>query len=136
FTSRAPLSDLPITVYRQIEGQPGVVLVPDVDYTIDESGRVVFVDPLTLNEELGIFYTGVVLVDAGRRVRASWTHSVVPSLSNGLSGQILKMDYTTYSPETFFYRVETMTNYRGELVEQFSEDAKSSSPSQGPILEN
>lgn len=136
FTSNAPLPDLPITVYRQVEGQPGVILVQDVDYTIDGSGRVVFVDPLTLNEELGIFYTGVVLVDAGRRVRASWTYSVVPSLSNGLEGQILKMNYTTYAPDTFFYRVETMTNYRGELVEQFSEDAKSNSPSQGPILEN
>lgn len=136
FTSKAPFLDLPVTVYRQIEGQPGVLLIPGVDYTIDESGRVTFTDPLTLNEELGIFYTGVVLVDAGRRVRASWTHSVVPSLSNGLLNQILKMSYTTYAPDTFFYRVETLTNYRGELVERLSESAKSNSPSQGPILEN
>ena len=136
FTSRAPLLDLPYTVFRRVEGEAGTLLLQGVDYTIDEAGRLTFTDPLTLNEEITILYTGAQAIEAGRRTRASWTFTIVPSLTNGLLNQILKMEYSTYIPDTFFYRVETMTNYRGELAEQFSEDAKANSPSQGPILEN
>lgn len=135
-TSTSPLLELPFAVYRKIGGQSGSLLTRDVDYTIDESGRVVFVDGLTLDEELGIFYTGVDLIEAGRRTRATWTFGIVPTAANGLENQVLTMDYSAYIPDTFFYRVETITNYRAELSEQFENEAKAASPSQGPVLEN
>ncbi len=135
-TAASPLLDLPFSVYRKVEGQVGQVLTRGKDYTIDDSGRVVFVEGLALNEELGIFYTGVSVIDAGRRTRASWTFALVPSAANGLENQRLTMDYSAYVPDTFFYRVETITNYRAELSEQFSDEAKAASPSQGPVLEN
>jgi hypothetical protein len=136
FTSRAPLLEQPVTVFRKVEGAIGEILIQGVGYTLDNSGRVVFTDPLTLNEELSVFYTGAEIIDAGRRSRASWSYSIVPSVSNGLLNQVLKMDYSTYIPDTFFYRVETMTNFRAELAQQYAQAAKASSPSQGPILEN
>lgn len=135
-TNNSPLLVSPYTVYRQVEGQVGQILRPAIDYTIDDSGAMTFVDGLALNEELGIFYTGVEVIKAGRRTRASWTFSIVPTVDNGLVNQVLKMDYTTYSPDTFFFRVETLTNFRAELVEQFSDSARAASPSQGPVLEN
>lgn len=135
-TSNSPVLSLPFTVYRQVEGEVGQLLTRDVDYTIDDSGEVTFIDGLALEEEMGILYTGVSIIEAGRRTRASWTFAIVPTVDNGLANQVLTMDYTTYIPDTFFYRVESLTNYRGELVEQFSEEAKAQSPSQGPVLEN
>lgn len=135
-TSNSPVLSLPFTVYRQVEGEVGQLLTRDVDYTIDDSGKVTFIDGLALEEEMGIFYTGVSVVEAGCRTRVSWTFAIVPTVDNGLANQVLTMDYTTYIPDTFFYRVESLTNYRGELVEQFSEEAKAQSPSQGPVLEN
>lgn len=135
-TVNSPVLSLPFAVYRQVEGQVGQVLVRDRDYTLDESGAVTFTDGLTLQEEIGIFYTGVSVLDAELRTRASWTFAIVPTVDNGLANQVLTMDYTTYIPDTFFYRVETPTNYRAELLEEFGEEAKATSPSQGPILEN
>lgn len=135
-TSKAPLLTMPFQVYRQIEGEVGQLLARGTDYTLDDSGLFSFTTPLGLNEEIGILYTGASIIAAGRRTRASWTFALVPTLANGLLNQVLTMDYSTYAPDTFFYRLETMTNYRGELVAQLEADAKANSPSQGPILEN
>lgn len=135
-TSRSPELGQVYRVYRRVAGEVGTVLSSPADYTIDPSGVVKLTDPLERNEEAGIFYTGDLIVDAGRRFRSSYTFSVVPSDSNGLVNQTLKMDYTTYIPDTFFWRVETFTNFRGELVEAYEEEAKSSVPTGGPILEN
>ena len=135
-TSRPPLLDLPYYVYRKVEGATGELLTEVTDYTIDGSGKVSFTDPLTQQEELGVFYTGALILEAGRRTRATWTHAIVPDTSNGLLNQVLKMDYMAYLPDTFFYRVETMTNFRAEMAQQFEDEAKASAPSQGPVLEN
>lgn len=135
-TLKTPILAEPYQVYRRVEGSPGVLLVQPDDYTITDSGLVSFADPLQDNEELGIFYMGTVMVDVGRRIRASYTHAVAPSATNGLAGQILKADYTTYAPDTFYWRVETFTNFRGELVAKYEGEAQASIPTGGPVLEN
>lgn len=135
-TAHIPLLTLPFQAYRQVESQVGQLLTRGVDYSLDDSGAFSFTEPLGLNEEVGLLYTGTAIIEAGRRTRASWTFTLVPSISNGLLNQVLTMDYSTYAPDTFFYRVETMTNFRGEVAEHFQDDAASSSPSQGPVLEN
>lgn len=135
-TQRSPELGEPLTVFRRVEGHGGVILAQPDDYTIDASGSVKLVDPLVLNESVGIFYTGDTIIEAGRRFRASYTFGIVPNDVNGLENQTLKMTYTTYVPDTFFWRVETFTNFRGELVEAYAEEAKSSVPTGGPTLEN
>jgi hypothetical protein len=135
-TQRSPELGQPYTVFRRIEGQVGTVLLQPDQYTIDASGVVTLADPLTLNEEVGIFYTGDTIIEAGRRFRASYTFAIVPNDTNGLEQQVLKISYTTYVPDTFFWRVETFTNFRGELIEAYTEEAKSSVPTGGPTLEN
>ena len=133
-TSRIPASvEL---VYRQVEGSAGEILSNPEGYTIDDSGHFVLVDPLVANEEVGVLYTGYQTVEAGRSFRASYTYAVVPTLANGLLDQVLLISYTTYSPDSFYWRVETMTNFRVEVAQSFEDDAKSSVPSGGPILEN
>jgi hypothetical protein len=133
-TSRTPSSVG--LVYRQVEGSIGEILSNPEDYTIDDSGRFVLVEPLAGDEEVGILYTGYQTIEAGRSFRSSYTHAVVPTLSNGLLDQILLISYTTYSPDSFYWRVETMTNFRMEVAEGFEDDAKAGVPSGGPILEN
>jgi len=135
-TKRSPELGQVYTVFRKIDGQSGKVLSSPADYTIDASGSVAVVSALGLNEEIGIFYTGDLIVDAGRSLRASYTFTIVPTEQNGLLNQTLKADYTTYAPDTFFWRVETFTNFRGELAQQYESDAQSSTPSGGPILQN
>lgn len=135
-TSRSPILTLPYLVFRRVEGQVGEVLVQPDDYEINEAGGVSFATPMQDDEALGIFYTGTTVIDDGRDFRASYTHLVVPTTANGLVGQTLKMDYTTYAPDSFYWRVETITNFRGELAEKYSDEAESTIPSGGPRLEN
>jgi hypothetical protein len=137
-TSRSPVLAQPFTLYRRVAGQPGKILgaPPSADYTIDDSGKVTFSAPLSPNEELGILYTGHTVIEAGRTLRAAYTHLIVPDASNGLLDQILQIDYSLYSPDTFYYRVETFTNYRGELSQQYEAEAKAGSPSGGPVTSN
>lgn len=136
YTSLPPLLDQPFLVFRQVEGEPGRVLIQGVDFSLDASGAVRVFDPLLPNEEVSVLYSGQDTLPGGTRHRASWNFVIVPTVENGLLNQVLKADYSTYAPDTFFWRVETMTNFRGELENQFAEEAKAASPSQGPTLEN
>jgi len=135
-TSKTPVLDLPFLVYRRIDGQVGEILEQPEDYSIDGSGKVSFTEPLRDNEELCIFYSGSRVISDGRSFRASYTHVVAPSVANGLEGQVLRMTYTTYVPDSFYWRVETFTNFRAELMTDWENDAKASIPSGGPRLEN
>jgi hypothetical protein len=139
-TQRPPVttrpSTSPITVYRKVAGQKGTVLTAPTDYTIDDSGEVKFKTSLLRDEEFGILYTGNIIVNSGRNVRATYSHLIVPTAENGILNQVLKMDYQLYSPDTWFYRVETFTNYRAELSQQYEQAAKSGTPSGGPNTSN
>lgn len=135
-TQRSPELGQAYAVFRRIEGQVGTVIQQPDQYTIDASGAVALGAPLALNEEVGIFYTGDAIIDAGRRFRASYTFAIVPNDQNGLDKQTLKMSYTTYAPDSFYWRVETFTNFRGELIDAYTDAAKSSVPTGGPTLEN
>lgn len=136
-TFRSPDLTLPFLVFRRVEGQVGVVSQQPDDYSIDNGGRVVFTKPLQDNEALVICYTGARVIDDGRDFRASYTHLVIPdSVNNGMAGQVLTMDYTAYLPDSFYWRVETITTFRAELAQQYGDDAQSNIPSGGPRLQN
>jgi len=133
-TSRVPVLTEPYTVYRRVEGEPGVILVEPTQFQIDNSGRVIFSEALKAREEFSIFYTGYEVAEAGINLRASYTSQITPNSSNGLLGQILLANYSILSPDSFYYRVETMTNFRGEYAQEIASDA--SSGSSGPQTEN
>lgn len=135
-TARTPELQLPYRVYRRVEDSPGVLLTQPDNYSIDTSGRITLVEPLRENEEVSIFYTGATLVEDGRNFRASYSHLIVPSASNGILNQVLSIDYTTYSPDTVYWRVEKLTNFRAELVAKYEGEAQANIPTGGPRLEN
>ncbi len=133
-TSEAPALSQPVLVYRRISGSPGVILTAPTDYTLDDSGKIVFATPLAPDEEFAIFYTGFEVIQAGLNLRATYTCQIAPNSTNGLEGQILKANYFILSADTFYYRVETMTNFRGEYAQEIS--AGAGSGSSGPQTSN
>lgn len=135
-TNLAPVLTSDYQVYRKVAGQPGSLLASPLDFTIDDSGKIKFTQALQPGEEIGIFYTGHNFVQAGINLRASYTSAIIPTSLNGILNQSLRFDYTLYSPDTWYYRVETLTNYRGELAQEYEGDAKASSPSGGPNTSN
>ena len=135
-TSEVPVLQEPYQVFRRVEGQRGQVLLEATDYTIDPTGRVQYTMPLTASEEISIFYTGHIMQPAGVRLRASYTALTVPTNDNGLLNQMLVADYTLDSPDTFYFRVETMTNFVAEVSAEYKAAANSSAPSGGPSTSN
>ncbi len=136
FLAHTPLPNNPSTVYRRVEGQPGVLMVSPTDYTLDASGLLQYKTPLQLLESISVLYSSFKTVLTGTSLRASYTAGIVPSESNGLLGQVLQADYYLVSPDTFYYRVETLTNISGEIQAALQASAQSSSPSAGPITSN
>lgn len=135
-TSMVPMLEQPLTIFRRVEGQVGQVLTPTTDYTVDASGVVTYHPALVANEEVSIFYTGHIIEPAGVRLRASYTALTVPTSANGLLNQILTADYSLDSPDTFYWRVETMTNFRAEMAQEIQASIQSSVPSGGPLTSN
>ena len=135
-TSNTPDLDQPYEVFRRVEGQMGEILTSPLDYTIDGAGQITFTTGLAPMEEFGIFYTGFRFIEAGRRLQTTYTHIISPETQNGLVNQVLEGDYWVYAPDTFYFRVETMDNFRAELARQYEKDAKSAVPSTGPQLFN
>ena len=130
-----PVATQPITVWRRIQGQVGSIL-SSADYSIDRSGNITLTVPLNPNEEVSIFYTGSFSVQVGLRFKSSYTYVIAPTAANGILNQVLLANYSTFNPDSFYYRVETMTNFRGELAAEIQSDAVSSVPSGGPTTSN
>lgn len=133
-TSQIPVLTQPVLVYRRVSGYPGVILTSPADYTIDDAGKITFTTALVPNEEFVIFYTRYNVIPAGINLRATYTCQIAPNDANGLLSQILRADYFIYSPDSFYYRVETMTNFRGEYAQEIA--AEASSGSSGPQTSN
>jgi hypothetical protein len=124
-----------VIVYRKVDGQSGTVLASPADFKIDDSGKIDFTNSLASGESLNILYTKHRVVGPGY-LQASYTSTIVPTQDNGLLNQILVDSLTTYIPDSFYIRVETMTNFRGQLAQQYKADASSSAPSSGPRVDN
>jgi hypothetical protein len=140
-TSGAPAVNTPDTLlqtvilFREVEGSVGVILTSPTDFKMDDSGKVGLTVPLASHEEISILYTKYRSVGPGN-FRASYTSSIAPTDTNGILNQVLLGYFTTYIPDSFYYRVETMTNFRGELAQQYQDEAKASAPSGGPRTDN
>ena len=149
-TNRTPVTvpqPEPVVVIRRIAGQVGQILKQPTGYSFDASGAVTYATPLQPDEEFSIFYTGLRNVLGGPgpvpvngpRLNANYTATIVPDLTtNGLLGQVLNANYTIFSPDNFFYRVETMTNFKGQVAQEIQAAAQSqSSPiGSGPMTSN
>jgi hypothetical protein len=107
---------------------PGKALVEGFDYTIDPTtGEVAFQAPtqgaLQPGEYLHLRYTR--LVSVGPTVvegaivypvyRAKYLYTATPSVENRLLGAALKGEYTYRSQDSFFYSVEALEEYLGEV---------------------
>jgi hypothetical protein len=140
-TKEAPLVVSPaetvqgaVTVFRQTAGDPGVVLGFD-EYKIDDSGKIDLAIPLASNEEVSALYTHYRFVNPGT-LRSSYTATIAPTADNGLLNQKLLATFTSYIPDSFYFRIETMSAFRSEVAEAYKEEARASTPSGGPRTSN
>lgn len=135
-TSKLPILTQPFTVYRRTVGSAGVLLIQPTDYTVDDTGVVKFASVLQPAEEFSMLYTGHRILAPGPNLRATYTCTIVPNQTNGLLSQVLQANYFVYSPDSFYFRVETLTNFKGEVIQEIQAAAQSGAPSSGPMTSN
>jgi len=124
-------------VIRRVNGEVGEILSTPTDYTIDSTGTVTYTTALNPNEIFAVFYMGSVVQPAGPRVLANYAYSISPdNTTNGLLGQVLTVDYTLFFPDSFYYRVETMTVFKGQVEQALQLAAQAGTPSSGPMTSN
>lgn len=140
-TPTVPISDPQLTVldsillYRKVEGQVGQVLVSPDDFKMNDTGKITLSVGLQPREMVSILYSKSRIVQPGQ-LRSSYTHTIVPTKENGLLNQILTYTASTYIPDSFYVRVETMGNFRGQMAKKYQDEASASVPSSGPRVSN
>jgi len=137
-TSQTPVLSRPYGAFRKIAGQPGQLTT---DYSIDASGVVNYNPPLGAGEEIALWYTGNRYAEKDTSLKCQYTNGVVPNTltdpkPNNMLNQVLTMEYSIWSPDTFYFRVETMTNFLAETTQYFRTQAQGSSPGGGPRTSN
>jgi len=132
-STQTPLLDGVDLLYRKVPGQVGSLLE---GVTVTTSGQVTGLPPLGDSEEQGVAYRGYGSLEAGQSLRASYTVKRVPTASNGYAGQVLVATYTTWSPDSFYFRVEKLSDVRAEAARRQQAEVSASLPSSGPRLSN
>ena len=125
-----------VLVYSRKDGERGIALSTPQDYVMDDSGHITFQQALMAHQEWCILYTGHQNIAADLSLKASYTAGVVPTEDNGLIGQALRANYTTFSPDSFYYRVVRMLDFRNELAAELGQEAAASTATAGPMLSN
>ena len=124
-----------VLIYRKVEGQVGQILVSPADFKMDDTGKVTLSIGLQPKESVSILYSKHRIVQPGQ-LRSAYTHTIVPTKENGLLNQILTYTASTYIPDSFYVRVETMGNFRGQMAKKYQDEASASVPSSGPRVSN
>lgn len=130
-TLTSAYGEYPITLFRG--GTSARVLSADVDYTISDGGVIRLTNELLYGQSLEATYVARVDAPAGTVFEFNYPYMISPDDSfNGLLGQDLVADYSLYSPDSFFYRIETILGYVPEVIEAVK--SASNQSSSGPSI--
>lgn len=127
----------------QGDPRPGVTLVPTVDYTVDEgTGQVTLLDPAAPvgpTDRIVFSFTRRAAVAPftvdGRSViptyAAGYVHASPPSEENGYLGAVLTARYTMRSPDTFYVRAVSMSDWMAEVTQRAAREVAATNPHGG-----
>ena len=130
--------------------RPGITLVRTVDYTVDEgTGQVTLLSPgsspfgaMGLADRVVFSFTRKAAVAPftvnGRVVfptyAAGYVHTSPPSEENGYLGAVLTARYTMRSPDTFYVRAVSMSDWMAEVTQKAAQDVAATNPHGGANL--
>ncbi len=106
-------------------------LTDGIDYTISDGGSIKLTSKVVRGESLFVCYVARDIKPSGTTLKANYAYAIAPDLTNGISGQTLKANFDVYSPDSFYYRYETILDYVPEV--SASINSGSSTPG-GPTL--
>lgn len=122
----------PFTLIRG--GVRPLVLSGDLDYSFSEGGAVTTATPHGRDDTLSALYVARITQPAGTQVEANYSYAIAPSQANGIEGQKLVLSYSLRSPDTFYFRVESVESFLPEVQADLKSSA--SSGSSGPSIQS
>ena len=130
-TSQSATLTFPFTLVNS--GTNPAVLRQEVDYTVSDGGNVKLTSPVGYGEVLNALYVARAPQAAGTTFTYNYAYSIAPSTSNGLLNQQLTASYDLYSPDTFFYNIETIVTYLPIVIATIQQN---SSAGVGPNIQS
>ncbi len=124
-------TNFPTFIYRNGKN-PG--LISSSDYSVSDGGSIKLSSTISEDDSLIIFYAHRSNIQKGSIIKANYSYLIAPDSSNGILGQSLLSTYQLYNPDSFYYRIETITSFIPEVIEQFN--SSSSSSSSGPNIQS
>lgn len=131
-TSRQANLDFPLTLIRM--GENPAVLINDIDYSVSNGGVIKLEKEIGFGDILYALYVAREVQPVNTSFQFNYAYTIAPNDSNGMLGQRLVSTYNLYSPDTFFYRIETIATFMPEVKDMLLQSAQSSSS--GPNTQN
>lgn len=128
FTSRPADVRSPFTLFK--DGASPRTLSSESDYVVSDGGQINLTSSVGYGDSILATYVARVPKPVGTSFSFNYAHAISPGDSNGLAGQKLLSTYNLYSPDSFFYRIETVETYIPEVSDAIKQGA-SQTPS-GP----
>ena len=112
---------------------PGVLRL-GADYNISENGLITLTSQIGYGDVLEAMYVYNVVQPAGTVIGVNYAFQISPG-QYGISGQKLILSYNLYSPDTFFYRRESILSFIPEVIDEMKGSVTTGS-STGPNISN
>ena len=127
YTEETPVLTQSVTIFTKRTSAIGAVLTTA---TLDPTGLVTLSAPVDIQDILYICYTGQRM--GSGQVKASYTAAAIPS--SDMLGKGMTMDYSTFLPDSFYFRVETLTDLKAEMLKEAKQSTQGGAG--GPNLSN
>lgn len=106
------------------------VMTRGVDYTVD--GNTVTTSEIIGGQtSLISMYVANSVQSKGTIFEINYAYAIAPNSTNGIAGQRLQSTYNLYSPDNFFYRIETVNSFLPEVQDLLRQSSQSNGVS-GP----
>jgi len=122
-TSRPAHVGYPFSLF--LDGSSPRPLTKDLDFTVAEGGIVKVNFQVAFGSSLYAFYVARTTQPVGTSFVFNYARGIAPGVTNGLQGQKLAATYSLYSPDTFFYRTQTIVSFIPEVVDELKKSASS-----------
>jgi hypothetical protein len=101
-----------------LSGPTSRILFEGSDYSISDGGSIKLTNDLSYGHTLDMTYVARAIKPAGTKYDFNYAYKISPDVEiNGLLGQDLIGSYNLYSPDSFFYRIETILSYVPEVID-------------------
>ena len=127
----AHVTTYPFTLVKS--GETPVVFQRGVDFQVSEGGLVKLSAEIERGDLLEVMYVYRVTQPAGTTVVSNYSAQTTPNQTNGIQGQKLVLEYDLYSPDTFFFRRESVVTFIPEVVDEMK-GSSTTGTSSGPNI--